>query len=110
MEDQAPFNSKGPDPRFCRAENSRAETSPHLVKANFRQSNSVISLVESKQVSTPTAVLVFPTTESEQVTGSYKVRGAFNKLRLLSDATPDATRRRGVIAASSGNFAIACVS
>jgi threonine dehydratase len=40
--------------------------------------------------------------ENVQLTGSFKVRGATNALRLL----PDATRRRGVVAASSGNHGL----
>ena len=47
--------------------------------------------------------------ESEQVTGSYKVRGAFNKMKLLCEQSDD-TKVTGVTAASSGNFGIACVS
>src|SRR5689334_18656111 len=38
-----------------------------------------------------------------QMTGSFKERGARNKLLLLSDEQ----RRRGVIAASAGNHALA---
>jgi threonine dehydratase len=41
--------------------------------------------------------------ENLQVTGSFKVRGATNRLLTL----PDAARRRGVVAASSGNHGIA---
>lgn len=39
--------------------------------------------------------------ESLQRTGSFKVRGAFNRMRLLTPAE----RRRGVVAASAGNHA-----
>ncbi len=39
--------------------------------------------------------------ESLQKTGSFKVRGALNKLALLDDAT----RRRGVVTVSAGNHA-----
>lgn len=39
--------------------------------------------------------------ENLQRTGSYKIRGAYNKIALL----PDDARRRGVIAASAGNHA-----
>ena len=41
--------------------------------------------------------------ENLQVTGSFKVRGATNRLLTL----PDETRRTGVVAASSGNHGIA---
>ncbi len=37
--------------------------------------------------------------ECEQVTGSFKIRGAYNVLAAL----PDEVRRRGVVAASAGN-------
>ena len=39
--------------------------------------------------------------ENLQATGSFKIRGAFNKIRLLSDSE----RQRGVICASAGNHA-----
>jgi threonine dehydratase len=41
--------------------------------------------------------------ESEQTTGSFKLRGALNKLRVLSTAE----RRRGVVSASTGNHGLA---
>ncbi len=41
--------------------------------------------------------------ENLQVTGSFKVRGAFNKLLAL----PKEVRGRGVVAASTGNHGIA---
>lgn len=41
--------------------------------------------------------------ESDQTTGSFKLRGALNKLRLL---TPE-ERRRGVVSASTGNHGLA---
>lgn len=40
--------------------------------------------------------------ENEQVTGSFKVRGAYNALALL----PDETRVRGVVASSAGNHGL----
>jgi threonine dehydratase len=42
--------------------------------------------------------------ENFQHTGSFKLRGALNRLTVLS---PDAARR-GVVTASSGNHGIAC--
>lgn len=41
--------------------------------------------------------------ENLQLTGSFKIRGAFNKLLALDDAE----RRRGIVAASTGNHGIA---
>jgi len=46
---------------------------------------------------------VFLKLENFQLTGSFKIRGAFHKLLCL----PEAVRRRGVVAASSGNHGIA---
>ena len=40
--------------------------------------------------------------ETEQVTGSFKPRGAFNAIAVL----PDETRRRGVVASSAGNHGL----
>jgi len=45
---------------------------------------------------------VFLKLESEQLTGSFKVRGAFNALSLL---TPD-QRARGIVASSAGNHGL----
>ena len=44
---------------------------------------------------------VFVKCENLQRTGSFKIRGAYNRLSLLDDAT----RSRGVVAASAGNHA-----
>ena len=44
---------------------------------------------------------VYMKPENLQRTGSFKVRGAFNKIRQLSEEE----RRRGVIASSAGNHA-----
>jgi threonine dehydratase len=40
--------------------------------------------------------------ETEQITGSFKLRGAFNSLSLLDDDS----RRRGVVASSAGNHGL----
>ncbi|KAK3709914.1 hypothetical protein QZH41_020040, partial [Actinostola sp. cb2023] len=45
--------------------------------------------------------------ESEQLTGSFKIRGAFNKLMLLKENHPE-TIKNGAIAASTGNHGAAC--
>lgn len=55
----------------------------------------------SKTFSTMTGSRVFLKLESLQTTGSFKIRGAFNKIRLLSDAE----RERGVVCSSAGNHA-----
>jgi len=56
-------------------------------------------LIRSEEASRRAGRTVYLKLESLQVTGSFKVRGAANRIRQL-DAD---TRRRGVIACSSGN-------
>ncbi|XP_022335210.1 L-threonine ammonia-lyase-like [Crassostrea virginica] len=51
---------------------------------------------------------VFIKLENEQLTGSFKIRGAFNKLLTLSAAS-DVIKQKGIITASSGNHGMACV-
>ncbi|XP_062610988.1 L-threonine ammonia-lyase-like [Saccostrea cucullata] len=46
--------------------------------------------------------------ETEQLTGSFKIRGAFNKLLKMSSDS-DTVKERGIITASSGNHGMACV-
>jgi threonine dehydratase len=60
-------------------------------------------IVQSPALSEATGTDVWLKCENLQVTGSFKVRGATNKLLSL-DAS---TRQRGVIAASSGNHGVA---
>lgn len=57
----------------------------------------------SVSLSSPRGPRVYLKLEHLQHTGSFKVRGAFNKLLSLGAAQ----RRRGVVAASSGNHGIA---
>ena len=58
-------------------------------------------LVENPALNALTGGRVFLKLETLQLTGSFKVRGAFNRLLQLSAAE----RRRGVVAFSSGNHA-----
>lgn len=60
-------------------------------------------LVPSPALSEATGADVWLKCENLQVTGSFKVRGATNRLLTL----PEGTGHRGVIAASSGNHGIA---
>lgn len=60
-------------------------------------------VVQSPDLSTATGATVFLKLEHQQHTGSFKLRGAFNRLLAL---TAD-ERRRGVVAASSGNHGAA---
>jgi threonine dehydratase len=58
-------------------------------------------LIESPVFSNECENRVFIKPENLQVTGAFKIRGAFNKLSQLSDAE----KSRGVIASSAGNHA-----
>ncbi|MDF2633971.1 MAG: threonine dehydratase [Pelosinus sp.] len=58
-------------------------------------------LIESSIFSNECGNSVFIKTENLQVTGAFKIRGAFNKLSQLSDEE----KSRGVIASSAGNHA-----
>ena len=56
-------------------------------------------LVRSEALSEQVGGDVYLKLENEQLTGSFKVRGALNALGTL----PEAVRRRGVVASSAGN-------
>ncbi len=58
-------------------------------------------LLTSGQLSSATGLDVYLKAELFQKTGSYKIRGALNKIRLLTDEQ----RARGVICSSAGNHA-----
>ena len=49
-------------------------------------------------------------TESEQITGSFKLRGAFNKLLYLKESNDEVFLTKGVITSSTGNHGAATVS
>jgi threonine dehydratase len=57
----------------------------------------------SESLSRVTGARVYVKWECDQITGSFKLRGALNKLRSLSDAD----RGRGVVSASTGNHGLA---
>ena len=57
----------------------------------------------SEPLSRETGARVYVKWECDQVTGSFKLRGALNKLRSLSEAD----RGRGVVSASTGNHGLA---
>ena len=59
------------------------------------------SLVHNTTFSEMTGNLIYFKTENLQKTGSFKVRGAFNKIASL----PDFQKKCGVIASSAGNHA-----
>ena len=57
----------------------------------------------SEPLSRETGARVYVKWECDQITGSFKLRGALNKLRSLSDAD----RARAVVSASTGNHGLA---
>jgi threonine dehydratase len=69
--------------------------------ARIRGSISLSPCVRSETFSNLTGNSIFFKFENLQITGSFKERGALNKILLLSDEE----RHRGVIAASAGNHA-----
>ena len=74
--------------------------------ARIRDSVILSPFVRSEKFSKVSGNTVFLKLENQQMTGSYKERGALNKILLLSEDE----KRRGVIAASAGNHAqaVAC--
>ena len=65
----------------------------HLVRTPLRRSPALSAIAGGD---------VFLKLETEQVTGSFKPRGAFNAIAALDDAT----RRKGVVASSAGNHGL----
>lgn len=59
------------------------------------------SLMSSKSFSTMSGANIFLKLENLQTTGSFKVRGAYNKLATLTNEE----KEKGVVAASAGNHA-----
>ena len=78
--------------------NSLGEAIAHAHQA-LRPQVAVTPLTYSARLSAMTDCRVYLKCEHLQHTGSFKFRGASNKLRLL----PEAQRRRGVVTGSSGN-------
>src|SRR5512139_646649 len=69
------------------------------IKADIRQT----PLEYSEPLSRETGAKVYVKWECDQSTGSFKLRGALNKLRSLSAEE----RGRGVVSASTGNHGLA---
>jgi threonine dehydratase len=90
-------------------QNGRAHLSDSLVESiaaaerRIRPYVRETPVVQSLALSDATGADVWLKCENLQVTGSFKVRGATNKLLSLDTNT----RQRGVIAASSGNHGVA---
>jgi threonine dehydratase len=88
----------------------RSPTFADLVSAqeNLRGHATVTPLLESPELSELTGGRLLFKAESLQRTGSYKFRGAYNRLSRLSGDE----RQRGIVAFSTGNFgqAVACAA
>lgn len=69
----------------------------------IRPAVAVTPLVYSERFSVATGCEVYLKCEHQQLTGSFKYRGAYNKLRLLSSQD----RAKGICAATSGNHGLA---
>lgn len=69
----------------------------------IRPAVAVTPLVYSERFSVAMGCEVFLKCEHQQASGSFKYRGAYNKLRLLSSQA----RARGICAATSGNHGLA---
>ncbi|KAL4225284.1 hypothetical protein ACF0H5_015972 [Mactra antiquata] len=89
----------------------KIEGLPHEVEKAYRRIQQHIlktPLMYSKYLSLDSGAEVYLKLENEQITGSCKLRGAFNKMLMIMDEDPEELKP-GVIAASSGNHGIACV-
>ena len=65
-------------------------------------------LLHSKWLSLENGCNVFLKMESEQITNSFKLRGAASKIMKLFKEDPEKCCTEGFITASSGNHALAC--
>ena len=74
-----------------------------IVKANSMRGNEIkkTPLIHSSTFSEITGSEVYLKAEFRQRTGSFKIRGAYFKIKLLSDEE----KKHGVVAASAGNHA-----
>src|SRR5258708_21497916 len=79
-------------PTFSDVQAAAVRIAPHAVRT---------PLVESAVLSQATGGRIFLKLETMQRTGSFKFRGACNRLAMI----PEADRARGVVAFSSGNHA-----
>jgi threonine dehydratase len=79
-------------PTFADVEAAAARIAPHAIRT---------PLVESWQLNAVTGGRVFLKLETLQRTGSFKFRGATNRLAMI----PESARTNGVVAFSSGNHA-----
>lgn len=73
----------------------------HAARVALRDVIIATPILPDERLSAQLNARIFLKAECTQRAGSFKVRGAFNKIRLLSDEE----RKRGVIAHSAGNHA-----
>lgn len=73
----------------------------HEAKNVVKQYGRVTPLIQSMFLTAKTGGQVFLKLENMQLTGSFKFRGAFNKIAHLTQEEKD----KGVIAVSAGNHA-----
>mgnify|MGYP000065676640 CR=1 FL=1 len=86
----------------------KAQTEQKLTLEKFEQAYEIVKkvtkptgLIESEFFSQSCGNKVYLKPENMQVTGAYKIRGAYYKISTLSDAD----RKKGLITASAGNHA-----
>ena len=86
----------------------RGMPEPYVTEAQFEAAREFVTrythrtpMLSSAQLSTATGFDIRLKAEMFQKTGSYKIRGALNKIHLLSEEQ----RARGVICSSAGNHA-----
>lgn len=80
-----------------------------ILAARDNVSNVVLKtpLLKSNWLSKKTSCNVYCKMESEQITRSFKLRGAANKLKLIADKSTSSTSQK-LVTASSGNHGLAC--
>lgn len=78
---------------------------PDLVRRTPLMHSAVLS--EGASTSQYGRAAIFCKLESEQVTGSFKARGACNTIAKLCASTDAGVRSRGIVTASTGNHALA---
>lgn len=91
----------GPDVNHCSAAHAVTLEAIQLARKRINTSVRRTPLIESNSLGRQLGCSLFLKAEMLQRTGSFKLRGASNKLAVL----PPLQRERGVIAASAGNHA-----
>ncbi len=87
-------SSSNQDLNFCLSEVKKAQT-------NLKGVSNITPLIYSDVFSNESGNFVYIKPENLQITGAFKIRGAYNKLCTLTHSE----KERGVIASSAGNHA-----